>query len=296
MKNEILIIGDVHADKSSIEELDVIFEEICFKEEWDRIICLGDLFDKKNPCTEVINYVTKILTKMLKICPVDIVDGNHDAISQTISALDYSTYFGVTVHKEESSIKIGDKTIGVGHFFTDMGDQFKKDERHKVKDLSEKYNLTLLGHDHCYRELASNVFHLGSIRRQHFGEVEYGVPKIAKISTESLKMELCEVKSAIAMIDVFSIEEALKIDFRAKLRLIFTSFEEYMKNVNKLPELGKKFLTFKVKHDYIQKISKVKKEVKSGKSFEEMFNVFLKKEVKNKEVKAFIEGIYNGKT
>lgn len=289
MKNENLILGDVHADLSSIEELELIFEDICFGQEWARIILLGDIFDRKNPCTEVITFVTKILTKMLKICHVDIVDGNHDAISKSTSALDYSTYFGVTVHKEESVIKVGEKTIGIGHFFTDMGDQFKKDERHKVKDLSKKYDLTLLGHDHCFRELSPNVFHLGSIRRQHFGEVDYGVPKYAKISTQTLKMELFDIKSAIPMIDVTSIEEALKTAPRTKLRLIFTSFEEYMKNVNKLPELGKKFQVFKVFHDYVQKLNKVKKQVKKGKSFKEMFNEFLNKEVKNKEVKSLIE-------
>ncbi len=289
MKNEILVIGDIHSDKSSIEELEAIFEEICFGEQWARIVLLGDIFDRKNPCTEVINYVTKILTKMLKICPVDIVDGNHDAISQSISALDYSTYFGVTVHREESSIKAGEKTIGLGHFFTDMGDQFKKDERHKVKDLAKKYDLTLLGHDHCFRKLAPNVFHLGSIRRQHFGEVDYGVPKYATLSTESFKMTLCEVKSAIPMIDASSIEDALKIDSRTKLRLVFKSFEDYIKNINTIPKLQRKFHVFKVFHDYVQKVSKIKKEVKKGKSFEEMFGAFLNKEVKNKEVKKLIE-------
>ena len=288
MKNEILVLGDIHTDKSSIEELEIIFQEVCFGKEWTRIILLGDLFDKKNPCTEVITFVTKILTKMLKICPVDIVDGNHDAISQSVSALDYSTYFGVTVHKEESHIKVGEKTIGLGHFFTDQGEPFKKDDRHKVKDLAKKYDLTLLGHDHCFRELTPNVFHLGSIRRQHFGEVDYGVPKIAKISTQSLKMELCEVKSAIPMIDVSSIDEALKHDSRTKVRLVFTSFEEYMKSINKLPKLQKKFFKFKVLHDYVVKSTKVKKEVKKGKSFEEIFNEFLLKNVKNKEIEKLI--------
>ena len=289
MKNEILVIGDIHTDKSSIEELELIFEEICFKEKWGRIIFLGDIFDQKKPCAETINFVTKILTKMLKICPVNIIDGNHDALSETVSLLDYTTHFGVTIHKGETSIKIGEKNLGLGHFFTDQGDQFKKDDRHKVKDLSEKYDLVLLGHDHCFRELSENVFHLGSIRRQHFGESDYGVPKYAKLHIESLKMTLCDVKSAIPMIDVDSIEKALKIDSRAKVRLVFTSFEEYMKNINKLPELGRKFEMFKVKHNYVQKVNKVKKQVKKGKSFEEMFGEFIKKEVKNKEVKKLIQ-------
>lgn len=289
MKNENIIIGDIHADKPSIEELETILEEICFGKEWARIILLGDIFDKKNPCTEVVNFVTKILIKMLKICPVDIVDGNHDAISKSVSALDYSTYFGVTVHKEESSINIGEKTLGLGHFFTDMGDQFKKDERHKVKDLAKRYDLTLLGHDHCFKKLAPNVFHLGSIRRQHFGEVEYGIPQYAKICSQTLKMELCDTINAIPMIDVTSIEEALKHGFRTKLRLIFDSFEKYMNNVNKLPELQKKFFKFKILHNYVQKMNKVKKEIKKSKSFEEIFGEFLLKNVKNKEVKTLIE-------
>jgi len=70
--------------------------------------------------------------------------------------------------------------------------------------------------------------------------------------------------------------------------LFLSHFEKYLKNVNKLPELKKKFHTFKIKHDYTQKVEK-KKVVKKGKSFSDIFNKFLKETVKNKEVKNLIQ-------
>ena len=186
-------------------------------------------------------------------------------------------------------IFIKDKSFYLGHHFCDQSDEHYKDNRFKVAELSARFNICFTGHDHKFNQYAPNFINLGSIRRIHFGESDYGTPKYATLCLDTLKTELCEVKSAIPMVDANSMEEALKIDSRAKLRLIFTDFETYMKNVNKLPELQKKFFKFKIKHDYITKVSKVRKKIKASKSFEEMFGEYLKKEVKNEEVKTLIE-------
>lgn len=290
-----LIIGDVHADLSSLEELETIFQEIYYscKEKYNggKIIFLGDIINhtEKRPHPEVLVFVTKLITDMTKNSEVIVCIGNHESWTDDKSTLDYLKYLNVNLIYHHGTIKIGEKIVYLGHHFLDQSDEHYKDNRFKVKELTEKYDFCLIGHDHKFRQHNEKFINLGSIRRTTFNEVDYGMPKYAKMSTESLKIELCEVKSATPMLDVTSIDEALKHDYRTKLRLVFKSFEEYMKNVNKLPELGKKFFMFKVFHDYIQKVNKVKKEVKKGKSFKEMFGEFLNKEVKNKEVKTLIE-------
>lgn len=286
----ISIIGDMHLDESSIDEINLIIDEILEKNpKASGFWFLGDILDKKRPTPIEYEAITKILVKLQKIASVLIITGNHDDLTNKISSIDYSKHFGIKVYNFKTIQKIGKYSVYLGHHFTDKGEQFKKNDLYKVKDLAKKYDLTLLGHDHCYRELAPNVFHLGSIRRQHFGEVDYGVPQYATLCLETLEMGLFDVSSAVPMIDVFSMEEALKIDSRAKVRLVFKDFEDYLKNINKLPVLQKKFHTFKIFHDYVQKVKNVKKEVKAGKSFEEMFGEYLLKNVKNKEVEKLIK-------
>ena len=224
-------------------------------------------------------------------CPVVIVTGNHEETTSTLSAIDYTRHFGITLLRHHGKIQIGNKNLYLGHHFVDTDDEYIKDEKFITSELSKTYDLCLLGHNHQYKEHAKNVICLGSIRRVSFAEVEYGMPKYAFLVPESLEIEPYEVKSAIPMIDVNSFDKALKTNPRAKLRLIIESFEEYLRILNKLPELEQKFHTFRVKHDYSQQVtSKVKKEIqKKGKSFEEIFNKFLTERVKNNKVRQFIK-------
>lgn len=291
MKNKILIIGDMHIDENSIPEIEEILQEIyyCQKENYKAVWFLGDIFDKQRPSPTEYDFVTKFLMDMKINGGIIACTGNHDDSSKKISALNYAQHLGIKLIKHHGDFNIKDKTIYLGHHFVDQSDEYYRDNRFKVAELSAQFNICFTGHDHKFNQYAPNFINLGSIRRIHFGEAGYGQPKYATLCLDTLEIELCEVKSAIPMIDAFSMEEALKNDPRTKLRLIFTDFEDYLKSINKLPELGKKFFKFKVKHDYVQKVSKIKKEVKQGKSFEEMFAEFLAKEVKNKEVKALIE-------
>jgi len=286
----IAVYGDLHIEESAIPEIKEIFEEIYFKQEFEQVVFLGDIFNKKKPTPTEIDFFTWLVTSMLKKGAVDIVVGNHDESTSTCSALDYTKHIGVTIHHGESCVMLGSYKLGIGHFFTDKGEfDFCKDESHKVEDLSKKYDLVLLGHDHCFKQLGENVYHLGSIRRKSFNEVDYGKPKYAKLDPQNGSVDFCEIKSAIPMHDVKSVNEALKMDSNTKLRLIFTSFSDYLATVNKLPELKKKFKAFKVKHDYTQKIEKIKTPTQKGRSFSEIFTKFLKETVKNKKVKSLIE-------
>lgn len=285
----IAIYGDLHIDEPSIPEIKEIFEEIYFNQDFQRVVFLGDIFNKKKPTPTEVDFFTWLVVNMLKKGAVDIVVGNHDESTTKSSALDYVKHLGVTIHKGESCALLGNFKLGIGHFFTDKGDEFYKDETHKVSDLSKKYDFTLLGHDHRFKKLAENVYHLGSVRRKSFNELEYGLPKYAILAPESGKVDFCEIKSAIPMYEVNSIEEALKTNSRAKLRLVFTSFNSYLSSINKLQELNNRFEAFKIKHDYTQKIEKKDTTIQKGRSFSDIFAKFLKETVKNDRVKSLIE-------
>ena len=285
---KVAVYGDLHITEKSIPEIKEIFEEIYFNKDFDRVIFLGDCFNRKSPTSKEIDFFTWLITEMLKKGEVDIVVGNHEESAKTTNALQYLQHIGVTLHQGESLVMLGKFKLGIGHCFFDQGEEFCRDGRFKVEELSKKYDLTLFGHFHKFHKYCDNVYHLGSIRRISFNELEAGVPKYAILTPESGSVDFCDVQTAIPMAEVDSVSKALKMPPRTKLRLVFKSFEKYLKNVNKLPELKKKFHTFKIKHDYTQKVEK-KKVVKKGKSFSDIFNKFLKETVKNKEVKNLIQ-------
>jgi len=285
----IAIYGDLHIDEPSIPEIKEIFKEIYFNKDYKRVVFLGDIFNKKKPTPKEVDFFTWLVTEMLKKGAVDIVVGNHDESSTTCSALDYVRHIGVTMHRGESCVLLGNFKLGIGHFFTDKGDEFCRNELHKVSDLSTKYSLTLLGHDHRFKQLADNVYHLGSIRRKSFNELEYGKPKYAEIDSETGLCRFYDIISAIPMYEVTSVKEALKTDSKAKLRLVFSSFDDYLASVNQLPELKNRFEAFKVKHNYTQKVEKKTTSTQKGRSFSDIFAKFLKETVKNVKVKSLIE-------
>lgn len=293
MENKlILILGDVHANNNSLEELKEIFQEVYYdkKELYSHIIFLGDVLDRKTPSNQEIDFLTKLLIDMQNNCPITIVTGNHEETTSVVSALDYTRHFGINLIRHHGTVTLNNKTIYLGHHFVDQSAEFVKDENYKVEDLA-KYDLAFLGHDHQYREYKKNVISLGSLRRVTFAESDYGSPVYAKVDLETLEISLGHVISAIPMIDVESCKDALKQPSKAKVRLIIRSFEDYLKILSKLPELEVKFHTFKVKHDYSQQATKkdIAKIRKKGKSFEEIFNKFLEERVENKEVRTFIE-------
>lgn len=286
-----LVLGDIHTKKDSLDEVKEIMDEVYYsqKDEIDEVIFLGDVINQSekrlNP--EVLEYITKLIIDILKTSKVTICVGNHESISENLSTLNYLKHLGVNLIYHHGVIERNGKTIYLGHHFFDQSDTYYKDDRFKVKELSKKYDLCLTGHDHKFNEYCDNVVNLGSIRRIIFSEVDYPCPKYLKLYSKSLKMTVCDIKTAIPMLDTLSIKEALKIDSRTKVRLIFTKFETFLKNVNQLKKLEAKFVTFRIKHDYVIGTKENKKTVKK-KTFEESFSNFLKT-IKDKPVKQFIK-------
>lgn len=284
-----LILGDIHIIEKAIPEITEIVEDICFNKEWNQIVLLGDVYHRANPNAIEINFCTWMLTEMLKLAPVTIVTGNHEEISSTVSALDYSQHFGVNLIRHHGVIEICNRKLYVGHHFWDKGREFNKDEKYKVNDANELYDLAITGHDHLYKQYTDKVYCLGSLRRVSFGEVDYGEPKYAIVTlsaSKSLQIGLCDVKTAYPMKDVYSVKEALKEPPRAKIRLVFKKFEDHLANINKIKELEKRFVEFTIKNDYKQITKTRKKKIKVS-TFKETFNKFLET-INNEQVRGII--------
>lgn len=298
MNKFILALGDIHLKKSSLNEVKEIMEEVYYSQA-DKITevwFLGDVINQseKKPNPEILEYITKVFVDIINTGKtVVICIGNHEAFSDNSSTLDYLKHLGVRLIYHHGVIKVEKKEIYLGHHFTSESDPHFRDMRYKIKDL-EKYDLALLGHDHKYQEFRDHVICLGSVRRIVFSESEYGSPKYLKIDSQMLKITPCEVKNAIPMVDISNIKKVAEIDSQTKVRLIFKSFEDFIANVNKLKDLEKKFVEFRVKHDYKQKIEKKATKKVKTKTFEESFQKYLKT-IKNKEVRAFIKQCWEGK-
>lgn len=292
--SKILVIGDVHLYEKSIQEIKDIFEEIKkkyipkVKEVW----FLGDLFHKKYASPFEIDYLTELLIDLQKFCKISILTGNHDELSKKLSAVDYTRHFGIQLDRFSTVKSLHGKTVYLGHHFWNESDKHVKDERFKVKEYSKKYDLSFTGHDHKHKIYEKNVINLGSIRRISYGEIDYPEPKIAIIDSKTFKVTLHDLKSYIPMVEVKSVKECKKIEERTKVRLVFKTFEDYVKNINKVPELEKKFYDFAVKLDFTQEKKEIKKAEKKGISFENLFIKYLKT-IKNQEVQNFIQKLLN---
>lgn len=287
----ILVLGDIHLKNDSLNEVKSILDEIYFssKEMYEEILFLGDIINQseKKPSPEILEYLTFIITEILKTSKITICIGNHESFSDNLSTLNFLKSLGVSLIYHHGYIIRNNYKIYLGHHFLDQSDKNYKDERFKVKELSKLYDLSFTGHDHKFKEYCDNVINLGSVRRVNFSEINYPTPKYAKINIDSLNYEICEIKSAIPMIEVFSISDLDKLDSNNKVRLTFTEFDYFIKNINKLKKYESKFVMFKIKHDYV---INTKREIKISKkkTFQESFKNFLQT-IKNNEVKQFIE-------
>lgn len=295
MESKILILGDIHAQENSLDELKEIFDEVYYNQKEVRIsqvILLGDVFSSKRPNSKELNFITEVLCYMQRHCIVTIVTGNHEEESSLISALDYTKHFGIELIRHHGVIDINGKKLYVGHHFVDTDDKYVRDEKFKTKELSEQYDLSLLGHNHKFTKHAPNVICLGAVRRVNFGELDYGLPQYALLDPKTFELRTYPVFSAYPMIEVSSYHQAIKKDVKSKVQLTFKNFEDYLKALNQLNDLELRFVEFKVKHDYVQTITaKTKEQVQQkGKTFEEIFNKFLAEKVENEEVKQFIKG------
>ena len=266
--SKILIIGDLHLsdnlsyndyirggrDEEKQKILNFIVEEAS---DCDKIIMLGDQFDRKNNSSTVIKEFTKFLERF-NDKEIYIIAGNHEKRSDGTSALDYlkeikNRRWRIVTDKIEN---IGD--INFVPYFTKAELEVKTNETgtkkimkqlesNKIlvvhyaisdsmtvsgcstnlfdeivlnrKDLQKKYQLIIGGHIHK-PDVKDNVLIAGSIFTKEVGEIEKFV---YKIDEETLKIK--EIKlpcREIHKIENPEIKDFKKISTESIVKIIIT--------------------------------------------------------------------------
>ncbi|HEY0088633.1 MAG TPA: hypothetical protein VGB37_07305 [Candidatus Lokiarchaeia archaeon] len=171
---KILIATDLHIKESNFEELELVFNEIyqlSIYHQIEEFWLLGDSFDKITPTIKEIDFFSNFL-KQFKDKFVRIVAApSHESKSVEET---YLTHFGILVDNiqvaPEFKINLGKNKIYLGHFMCQESLCGFKEEK-TIKDY-EEYDLTLLGHQHSWQQIAKNAYHLGSCSYVNFNEVK----------------------------------------------------------------------------------------------------------------------------
>lgn len=241
-----LIVGDLHINERSIPEIEEIFEKDIFPIKADRIIQLGDFFDRNMPSPLEEKFACELVLKMKKYYKEVIIlsgNGEHDVVRNT-SIIEHFASLGVKT-------VVGDFIEGInlfcGHFMMYESNLAFGSGRMGIGDLA-KYDKVFLGHQHSPQEIVkNNIYHVGSVRYVSFNEVN---DKKHVVLLEDGKMSFIALKNCIPMLDVTDVRHLEQIDARTKVRVIFNSFEDYKKNASYVNKVGKKFFQFKVKMNF----------------------------------------------
>lgn len=279
-----IIIGDPHINDSSIEELENIFQEI-LKLKGDRLICLGDWFDKNKPSPSSLFFGTKYAQKFLKrFKEFVILRGNHDQMN-SVNAIDYLEFLGIKVVDNF----IDENNNFYGHFMVHQSNLQYGTGKCGIKDL-KKYNKCLLGHQHDYQKLSENIYHLGSIRYCSFNEINQKHKVIAILEDDKLSFK--KLESPIPMKEVSSILELGKIDERTKVRIIFKNFKTYKNNINKLSQFKDKFCDIKIKLDFTEEKKEIVKSEHKKKNKKDIIESYLKG-IEDVEIREILKEEFN---
>lgn len=293
--SKILIATDFHITERSIPETSDILNEIYFankrtkdvKELW----ILGDVFDKKNPLSSEIRFVTKIFKELLqKYKKIQLVIGNHEEISTNLSALDYLSNFNCKARNINIARKLIINNVYLGHTMLEESKYNYRDNPLKAINFKQ-YSKVFLGDQHSFQEIKKNIIHPGSIRYVTFAEVGDKNKYYLIYNTETNTYEKIPIKSAIKMYDVSSIKELDKLPEKSKVRLIINSLDHFKSVINVIPKYKEKFYQFKTKLDFKGEILKDQKPTNSKMitmNFEEKLVGYLKKNKVNKDIQKIL--------
>lgn len=288
MKNEIVIIGDSHIQESNIEELNCIFNEIkSYINNNCIIVSLGDWYNSKRPTAKEVEFGTDWAIQFYKTANTFyMIRGNHTMVNFDYddNSVEYLKHIGIKVVED----LIYDNMY-FGHKMTELSDMFFGLEvpnlaRYHVdtKEL-EKYTRSFLGHQHKFQIINNNIYHPGSILFYSFNEI--GKSKcITKIKNG--KVAGIFLKSPIPMVDVYDINMLDDIEEKTKVRLIFTSFEDFKNGINRYQKYKNRFHLFKIKNTFQKESINIKKEddVKRKNLVKKWLN-----NIKDKDVKKELE-------
>jgi DNA repair exonuclease SbcCD nuclease subunit len=271
-----LIWTDSHIAKENISELEEVFSEI-MSYKANRVICIGDYFDRKILNSEELIFGTSIMKQFVdKYEEVYLLEGNHDK-----NTVKYLLSLGVKVSE---SLELDNNYYG--HFFVEESIKSFNSAKRKLNDF-DKYNKVFLGHQHSFQVLGKNRLHIGSPLWVDFGEVEDTKKCIALLKDDNIN--IVELKSPIPMVDVFRLNHLDKLNSRTKVRYVIRNFKQLKEESNKLEEYKNKFYQFKVKLDFETEKNDI--EISSKKSIEEIVNTWLES-IKDVEVKKELKAVF----
>jgi len=285
-----LILGDSHINEKNIPELTSVFHEI-YKIEADNVIHVGDFFDNNKPTPRELIFGTAVTRELKKLySDVTILSGNgrHEWLNGA-PVIGYLAELGINVEGMELEKEIDGKKCFFGHFMTNESYKEYGSHEYTVADLM-KYDIVLLGHQHNPQEIRKGkIYHIGSMFYQHFNEVKDEYKQVALIEDGELKF--IPLTSPTPMIDVNSIEELTSAPKKAKVRLIFSSFAQFKREVPKIKEWKDKFIEFKTKLDFDTNIARPEPEKASTKTKKSLEVVLAEELIKieDKEVRDLLE-------
>jgi DNA repair exonuclease SbcCD nuclease subunit len=285
-----LIFGDPHIEEPKLAELEEVFNEIYKRLTTDEvIICLGDYYHSKRPTAKELDFGSYWVNQFQrKASKVIMLRGNHVMVNykQNYSSVEYLKRFGVTVCEDYTfdNMYFGHKMTEKSYMY--FGLQVPNHERYDIplKRL-RRYDYALLGHQHQFQKLTDKIYHLGSIIYTNFSELNTGKKYIAKLFRKNLGF--IELKTPIPMVEVDSIDKLDDINQDTKVRLVFNSFGEFKRGVNRIEDYKHKFYQFKIKLNFTDKKGKVE-EIKEKKSLSEIIDNWLQT-IKDKDVRRELE-------
>lgn len=288
-----LLIGDIHLNERSIEEIDTIFAKDIFPIQADRLIQLGDFFDRNMPSPLEEKFACELVLKMKKHYKEVIIlsgNGEHDVVRNT-SIIEHFASLGVKTI-------VGDYIEGMnlfcGHFMMYESVLAFGCGRMGIGDLA-KYDKVFLGHQHSPQEIVkNNMYHVGSVRYVSFNEVN---DKKHVVVLEDGKMSFIALKNSIPMLDVTDVSQLEQIDAKSKVRVIFNSFEDYKKNASYINKLGKKFFQFKIKMNFedVHKIEHMSNKMNNASIKLDKSNIIQSyiDKIEDKDVRVLLEKMFN---
>ena len=242
---KILIVGDLHINERSIQEIEEIFDKDILPIEADKFIQVGDWFDKNLPSPAELKFSSELVLKIkqhYKEITILSGTGEHDILRNT-SAIEHLASLGVNTIKGDLIYN----NLLFGHWMLNESKLAFGTGKCGKKDVAQ-YKYVFLGHQHSPEYIPENIFHVGSIRYVSFNEVN-DKKRVILLEDDKISPYLT-LNHCIPMLDVTDMSQLAQIDARTKVRVIFNSFEDYKKNASYVNKIGKKFFLFKIKMNF----------------------------------------------
>ena len=180
-----IAIADLHIDiNNRFEDTKAVLRQIvtyAVKNQVSQVWILGDIYDKKRPCSsEIVLFHQFVKSLIDHQIVVEMISGNHDVDRHQVSTLQELAVWDlpyVSLHANPFVIDTGFSKIYLGHFLVTgakLGtlDYSARAEMSIEKILETPADLYLLGDVHKAQKLHANpdVLYVGSPERIDFGE------------------------------------------------------------------------------------------------------------------------------